>query len=49
VEAGEGCGLAFIAGVLAFILNLKRWQWWLFLSLAAFISCVYITFTTGDI
>jgi hypothetical protein len=41
--------LAFIAGILALILNLKRWPWWFFLSIAAFMSFVYIGLTTSDI
>jgi hypothetical protein len=49
VAAVYGCAIAFIAGILALILNLKRWPWWFFLSIAAFMSFVYIGLTTSDI
>lgn len=49
VAAPYSCALALIVGVLAVILNLNRWQWWLLLCIAAFISTVYIAGTISDI
>ena len=49
VAAVYGCGLAFIAGILAMILSLKRWPWWFFLTIAAFISYGYIALSISDI
>jgi hypothetical protein len=49
VAAGYGCALAFIAGVLACILNWSRWRWWLCLSLLAFVSTVYLGLAVSDI
>jgi hypothetical protein len=49
VEAPYGCSVAFIAGILALIVNLKRWPWWFFLTIAAFISYGYIALSISDI
>jgi len=49
VSAGNGCGLAFLAGILALILNWKRWRWWLCLAIVSFVSFFYIEILISDI